>query len=85
MTHRGTNTASASAPHQIINTDEADRLFALMPKPVRDYLLNDSPILYSPAQVLELCDRFPPGIVLHILRQENARETEKAYPGLVQR
>jgi hypothetical protein len=35
--------------------------------------------------VLELCGRFPPVIVLQILRQENARETEKAYPGLMQR
>lgn len=80
---RGTNTARSSAPTVNMASDEADMWFSLLPKPVREYLLVDSPILYGPQQVYGLCQQYGAARTLAILKDANRKETERAYPGLL--
>ena len=80
--HPGANTASTDGGKVLMDTSEADHYFAMMPKSVRDYMLIESPVLYSPLQVLQLVRGYGAERTLEILKEENAEAAEKAFPGI---
>jgi hypothetical protein len=80
--HRDSNTSSAGGTVRI-DESTAQAVLDSLPPAVRRYMLFDSPIVYNPLQVRQLVAQLGEAATLRILRESNAADTRRMYPGLL--